>query len=58
MLFILGFIIHDCGDLTYFVQRTSGEVARIQREEILSDTDDYIKEIKVNIIIALKVELN
>lgn len=41
-----GFIIHDCGDLTYFVQRTSGEVARIQREEILSDTDDYIKEIQ------------
>ncbi|KAM9320011.1 von Willebrand factor A domain-containing protein 3B [Gastrophryne carolinensis] len=41
-----GSIIHDCGDLTYFVQSTSGEIARIPREEILSDTDDYTKEIK------------
>ncbi|XP_018418316.1 PREDICTED: von Willebrand factor A domain-containing protein 3B [Nanorana parkeri] len=41
-----GFIIHDCGDLTYFVKRASGEVARIQREDILSDADDYTKEIK------------
>ncbi|XP_075053819.1 von Willebrand factor A domain-containing protein 3B [Mixophyes fleayi] len=41
-----GSIIHDCGNLTYFVQSTSGEVARIQREEMLSDADDYRKEIK------------
>ncbi|XP_068124266.1 von Willebrand factor A domain-containing protein 3B isoform X2 [Hyperolius riggenbachi] len=39
-------IIHDCGDLTYFVQRASGGVARIPREDILSAADDYTNEIK------------
>ncbi|XP_072258559.1 von Willebrand factor A domain-containing protein 3B [Pyxicephalus adspersus] len=41
-----GFIIHDCGDYTYFVQKAPGEVARVQREEILSDVDDYKRKIK------------
>ncbi|KAM5180643.1 von Willebrand factor A domain-containing protein 3B [Mantella aurantiaca] len=41
-----GFVIHDCGDRTYFVQGASGEVSRIQREEMLKDADDYTKEIK------------
>ncbi|XP_075708714.1 von Willebrand factor A domain-containing protein 3B isoform X2 [Rhinoderma darwinii] len=43
-----GSIIHDCGNLTYFVGRPSGEVARIHRDDLLTDTDDYKKEIKEN----------
>ncbi|XP_073520664.1 von Willebrand factor A domain-containing protein 3B isoform X2 [Phyllobates terribilis] len=41
-----GSIIHDCGDSTYFVEKPSGEVARIHRDDLLTDTDDYKKEIK------------
>ncbi|XP_077152982.1 von Willebrand factor A domain-containing protein 3B isoform X2 [Ranitomeya variabilis] len=41
-----GSIIHDCGDNTYFVEKTSGEVARIHRDDLLTDTDDNNKEIK------------
>ncbi|KAG9492314.1 hypothetical protein GDO78_000694 [Eleutherodactylus coqui] len=41
-----GCIIHDCGDLSYFVERASGEIARIHRDDLLTDSDDYKKEIK------------
>lgn len=43
-----GSIIHDCGDLTYFVETSYGKVARIHRDDLLTDTDDYKKEIKEN----------
>ncbi|XP_053563689.1 von Willebrand factor A domain-containing protein 3B [Bombina bombina] len=39
-------IIHDCGDFTYFVQKSSGEIARVCREDMFNDSDDYTKEIK------------
>ncbi|KAM4047349.1 von Willebrand factor A domain-containing protein 3B isoform 2-T2 [Anomaloglossus baeobatrachus] len=43
-----GSIMHDCGDSTYFVQKPSGEMARIHRDDLLADTDDYKEEIKEN----------
>ncbi|XP_040281056.1 von Willebrand factor A domain-containing protein 3B [Bufo bufo] len=42
-----GFIIHDCGDHTYFVEKPSGEVVRIHRDDLLTDTEEN-KEIKEN----------
>ncbi|KAM4702020.1 von Willebrand factor A domain-containing protein 3B [Discoglossus pictus] len=41
-----GTIVHDCGDLTYFVQNATGEISRVSREGIFSDIDDNTKEIK------------
>ncbi|KAM4795957.1 von Willebrand factor A domain-containing protein 3B [Rhinophrynus dorsalis] len=41
-----GCVVHDCGDFSYFVQKSSGEMARIWREDMFSDADDYRKEIK------------
>ncbi|XP_071991810.1 von Willebrand factor A domain-containing protein 3B isoform X2 [Engystomops pustulosus] len=43
-----GSIIHDCGDLSYFVEKLSGEVTRIHRDDLLTESDDYKKEIKEN----------
>ncbi|KAG8452170.1 hypothetical protein GDO86_004097 [Hymenochirus boettgeri] len=43
-----GIIKHDCGDSSYFIQRSSGEIVRIMREEMFTETDDYGKEIKKN----------
>ncbi|XP_031752879.1 von Willebrand factor A domain-containing protein 3B isoform X2 [Xenopus tropicalis] len=41
-----GTVIHDCGDFSYFIKRSSGEIARMWREDVFSDTDDYEKDIK------------
>ncbi|XP_056411889.1 von Willebrand factor A domain-containing protein 3B isoform X2 [Hyla sarda] len=43
-----GSVIHDCGDLTYFVEKPSGEVSKIHRYDLLTDADDVKKEIKEN----------
>ncbi|KAM3936128.1 von Willebrand factor A domain-containing protein 3B [Leptodactylus fuscus] len=43
-----GTISHDCGDLSYFVEKPYGKVARIHRDDLLADTDEYKKEIKEN----------
>ncbi|OCT95321.1 von Willebrand factor A domain-containing protein 3B [Xenopus laevis] len=39
-------IVHDCGDFSYFIKRPSGEIARLWRDDMFSDTDDYEKDIK------------
>ncbi|XP_053311966.1 von Willebrand factor A domain-containing protein 3B [Spea bombifrons] len=41
-----GSIVHDCGDQSYFVQMSSGEMSRMWKEDIFSDTDDYEKDIQ------------
>ncbi|KAM8977452.1 von Willebrand factor A domain-containing protein 3B [Pelodytes ibericus] len=41
-----GSIFHDCGDFSYFVQRSSGEMSRVWGKDIVSDADDYNKDIQ------------
>ncbi|XP_067889388.1 von Willebrand factor A domain-containing protein 3B-like isoform X2 [Heterodontus francisci] len=35
-----GSVIHDCGDHSYFIQSSAGEVERIWREDIFTHTND------------------
>ncbi|XP_041115955.1 von Willebrand factor A domain-containing protein 3B-like [Polyodon spathula] len=35
-----GSVIHSCGDQSYFVQNNEGELERIWREDLITDTED------------------
>uniref|UniRef100_A0A8C5P7Y9 DUF4537 domain-containing protein n=1 Tax=Leptobrachium leishanense TaxID=445787 RepID=A0A8C5P7Y9_9ANUR len=43
-----GSIVHDCGDSSYFIQMSHGELSRIWREDLYSDADDYKQDIQVH----------